>query len=120
MASKKAAGKLLSPFTNPCYEVSSRLFLFFFGFFYHNFMDFELLINSSDQALAAEFPRDFLGMSLPEQPNKYYFILRAHKIVLEADSSIQLIMDKLQSYKSRVALNFEVFSFTSLFNSIIL
>ncbi|XP_021276962.1 mediator of RNA polymerase II transcription subunit 20a-like isoform X1 [Herrania umbratica] len=64
-----------------------------------------------DQALAAEFPRDFLGISLPEQPNKYYFILRGHKIVLEADSSIQLIMEKLQSYKSRVALNFEGFQY---------
>ncbi|XVF35115.1 hypothetical protein REPUB_Repub18cG0116800 [Reevesia pubescens] len=46
-----------------------------------------------------------------EQPNKYYFILRGHKIVLEADSSIQLIMEKLQSYKSRVALNFEGFQY---------
>ncbi|XWS70082.1 hypothetical protein CRYUN_Cryun03dG0018600 [Craigia yunnanensis] len=61
-----------------------------------------------DQALAAEFPRDFLGMSHPVQPDKYYFILRGHKIVLEADSSIQLIMEKLQSYQSRVALNFDV------------
>ncbi|GMH04107.1 hypothetical protein Nepgr_005946 [Nepenthes gracilis] len=60
-----------------------------------------------DQALAAEFPRDFLGLSLPEEPNKYYFILRGQRIVLEADSSIQVIMDKLQSYKSRVSLNFE-------------
>lgn len=62
----------------------------------------------SDQSLAAEFPREFLGMSLPEQPNKYYFIIRAQRLVMEADSSIQMIMEKLQSYKSRVALNFEV------------
>ncbi|GAB4838023.1 Mediator of RNA polymerase II transcription subunit 20a [Ancistrocladus abbreviatus] len=60
-----------------------------------------------DQSLAAEFPRDFLGLSLPEEPNKYYFILRGQRLVLEADSSIQVIMDKLQSYKSRVSLNFE-------------
>ncbi|KAK8620052.1 hypothetical protein V6N13_066538 [Hibiscus sabdariffa] len=64
-----------------------------------------------DQALAGEFPREFIGISLPEQPNKYYFILRVNKIVLEADSSIQLIMEKLQSYKSRVALNFEGFQY---------
>ncbi|OMO67204.1 Mediator complex, subunit Med20 [Corchorus capsularis] len=64
-----------------------------------------------DQALAVDFPRDFLGMSLPEQPNKYYFILRAHKIVVELDASIQVIMEKLQSYKSRVALNFEGFQY---------
>ncbi|KNA21193.1 hypothetical protein SOVF_045270 [Spinacia oleracea] len=60
-----------------------------------------------DQSMAAEYPRDFLGISIPEQPNKYYFIIRAHRIVLEADLSIQTIMDKLQSYKSRVSLNFE-------------
>ncbi|KAE8731827.1 Mediator of RNA polymerase II transcription subunit 20a [Hibiscus syriacus] len=60
-----------------------------------------------DQALATEFPREFIGISLLEKPNKHYFILPANKIVLEADSSIQLIMEKLQSYKSRVALNFE-------------
>ncbi|KAI4335230.1 hypothetical protein L6164_013896 [Bauhinia variegata] len=63
--------------------------------------------NLRDQTLQAEFPRDFLGISLPEQPNKYYFIIRGQRIVLEADSSILAIMEKLQSYKSRVALNFE-------------
>ncbi|TYH36098.1 hypothetical protein ES332_D13G241200v1 [Gossypium tomentosum] len=64
-----------------------------------------------DQVLSAEFPREFIGISLPEQPNKYYFVLRFNKIVLESDSSIQLIMEKLQSYKSRVALNFEGFQY---------
>ncbi|KFK32325.1 hypothetical protein AALP_AA6G227300 [Arabis alpina] len=64
-----------------------------------------------DQANQAEFPRDFLGISLAEQPNKYYLTIRSQRIVLEADSSIQLIMDKLQSYKSKVALYFEGFQF---------
>ncbi|KAI4344589.1 hypothetical protein L6164_011797 [Bauhinia variegata] len=63
--------------------------------------------NLRDQTLQGEFPRDFLGISLLEQPNKYYFIIRGQRIVLEADSSILAIMEKLQSYKSRVALNFE-------------
>lgn len=62
-----------------------------------------------DPNAAAEYPRDFLGIALQEQPNKYYFILRGQRIVLEADSSIQMIMEKLQSYKSRVSLNFEGF-----------
>nr|GEU57481.1 mediator of RNA polymerase II transcription subunit 20A-like [Tanacetum cinerariifolium] len=62
---------------------------------------------TKDQSNASEFPRDFLGISLPDQPNKYYFVLRTHRLVLEADSSIQTIMEKLQSYKTRVALNFE-------------
>ncbi|KAJ0030665.1 hypothetical protein Pint_13477 [Pistacia integerrima] len=64
-----------------------------------------------DQSLAGEFPRDFLGISVPEQPNKYYFVIRAQRIVMEADSSIQNIMEKLQSYKMRVALNFEGFQY---------
>lgn len=61
-----------------------------------------------DQAMASEMPRDFIGMSLPERPNKFYFTLRNHRIVVEADLSIQNIMEKLQSYKSRVTLVFEV------------
>ncbi|KAK7363293.1 hypothetical protein VNO77_05429 [Canavalia gladiata] len=63
--------------------------------------------NLRDQSITIDFPRDFLGISLLEQPNKYYFIIRGQKIVLEADSSILTIMEKLQSYKSKVALNFE-------------
>ncbi|KAK9705534.1 hypothetical protein RND81_07G064300 [Saponaria officinalis] len=60
-----------------------------------------------EQSMVAEFPRDFLGISLPDQPNKYYFIIRGQRIIFEADSNIQTIMEKLQSYKSRVSLNFE-------------
>ncbi|KAG4929563.1 hypothetical protein GLYMA_17G050300v4 [Glycine max] len=63
--------------------------------------------NLRDQSVTIDFPRDFLGISMLEQPNKYYFIIRGQKIVLEADSSILLIMEKLQSYKSKVALHFE-------------
>ncbi|KAF8388741.1 hypothetical protein HHK36_025421 [Tetracentron sinense] len=65
----------------------------------------------SDQTTSAEYPRDFLGISLPEQPNKYYFMIRGQRIVLEADSTIQTIMEKLQSYKSRVSLYFEGFQY---------
>ncbi|XP_059634758.1 mediator of RNA polymerase II transcription subunit 20a-like [Cornus florida] len=64
-----------------------------------------------EQATASEFPRDFLGISLPEQPNKYYFVIRGQKIVLEAELTIQMIMEKLQSYKMRVGLNFEGFQY---------
>ncbi|XP_010557654.1 PREDICTED: mediator of RNA polymerase II transcription subunit 20a-like isoform X1 [Tarenaya hassleriana] len=60
-----------------------------------------------DQAAAYELPRDFLGISLAEQPSKYYFIISTQRIILEADASIQMIMEKLQSYKSRVTLYFE-------------
>ncbi|XP_057962545.1 mediator of RNA polymerase II transcription subunit 20a-like isoform X2 [Malania oleifera] len=52
-----------------------------------------------------------MGILLPEQPKKYYFVLRGQRIVLEADLTIQTIMEKLQSYKSRVSLNFEGFQY---------
>ncbi|KAM5547260.1 mediator of RNA polymerase II transcription subunit 20a-like [Rosa sericea] len=64
-----------------------------------------------EQALVGEYPRDFLGIALPEQPNKYYLIIRPLRIVLEADSTITMIMEKLQSYKQRVSLNFEGFQY---------
>ncbi|KAL3506410.1 hypothetical protein ACH5RR_031792, partial [Cinchona calisaya] len=55
-----------------------------------------------------EFSRDFLGISLQEQNNKYYFVIRRQRLTVEAaESTIQTIMEKLQSYKTRVALNFE-------------
>ncbi|XP_068660313.1 mediator of RNA polymerase II transcription subunit 20a-like [Aristolochia californica] len=60
-----------------------------------------------DQNAPAEYARDFMGLSLQEQPDKYYFTIRGQRIVLEADSAIQMIMEKLQSYKSRVQLYFE-------------
>ncbi|KAK6941305.1 Mediator complex, subunit Med20 [Dillenia turbinata] len=65
------------------------------------------VIRAQDQALTSELRRDFLGLSMHDQPNKYYFIIRAQRLVIEADLSIQTIMEKLQSYKMRVALNFE-------------
>ncbi|KAK2974960.1 hypothetical protein RJ640_009119 [Escallonia rubra] len=64
-----------------------------------------------EHANAAEYPREFLGVALPEQPNKYYFVVRQHRLVLEADLAIQTIMEKLQSYKTRVAIIFEGFQY---------
>ncbi|XP_024181009.1 mediator of RNA polymerase II transcription subunit 20a isoform X2 [Rosa chinensis] len=63
------------------------------------------------RGFGGEYPRDFLGIALPEQPNKYYLIIRPLRIVLEADSTITMIMEKLQSYKQRVSLNFEGFQY---------
>ncbi|KAL4195836.1 hypothetical protein AMTRI_Chr04g243080 [Amborella trichopoda] len=58
-----------------------------------------------------ECARDFLGISFQEQPNKHYFILRGQRLVLEADSNIQSIMEKLQSYRTRISLNIEGFQY---------
>lgn len=64
-----------------------------------------------DQSIGNDFPRDFVGISLAEQPGKYFLVIRGQRLVVEAESSIQMIMEKLQSYKTRVALNFEVRGF---------
>ncbi|OVA13377.1 Mediator complex [Macleaya cordata] len=64
-----------------------------------------------DQSAPTEYPRDLLGISLQDQPNKYYFIIRGQRIVLEADLTIQTIMEKSQSYKARVSLYFEGFQY---------
>ncbi|KAG4924065.1 hypothetical protein JHK87_049605 [Glycine soja] len=56
---------------------------------------FFLMERSFHQSVTIDFPHDFLGISMLEQLNKYYFIICGHKIVLEADSSILLIMEKL-------------------------
>ncbi|KAK7347865.1 hypothetical protein VNO80_22404 [Phaseolus coccineus] len=63
--------------------------------------------NLRGPSTAIDFPRDFLGISMLEQPNKYYFTIRDHQIVVEADYSILTIMEKLQYYQSRAALHFE-------------
>ncbi|KAK9149198.1 hypothetical protein Scep_007955 [Stephania cephalantha] len=65
-----------------------------------------------DQSMPlTDCPRDLMGISLQEQPNKYYFIIRSQQIVLEADSMLQMIMEKLQSYRSRALVSFEGFQY---------
>ncbi|KAF3643786.1 Mediator of RNA polymerase II transcription subunit 20a, partial [Capsicum annuum] len=59
------------------------------------------------QAKAVEFPKDFMGISLQEQPDMYYMIIRQQRLIMEAESSMQEIMEKLQSYKTRIAISFE-------------
>lgn len=60
-----------------------------------------------DLTVPTDCPKDFLGLALQDRPDRYYFIVRG-RIVVEADSAMLAIMDKLQSYKARVSLNFEV------------
>ncbi|CAN6905228.1 unnamed protein product [Brassica oleracea] len=49
--------------------------------------------------------------SLSRVVDQPIFIFRSQIIVVEADSSIQLIMEKLQSYKSKVSLYFDGFQY---------
>lgn len=64
-----------------------------------------------DQANQVEFPREFLGVSLPKESSKYYFLVRSQRIVVDADSSIQMIMENLESYKCKLSFYFEGFQY---------
>ncbi|XP_020110467.1 mediator of RNA polymerase II transcription subunit 20a isoform X2 [Ananas comosus] len=74
-------------------------------------MTFYRPMPRDSSAPPADVPRDFLGLALHDRPDTYFFILRAHRLVLHADASIQAIMEKLQSYKARVVFNFEGFQY---------
>ncbi|KAK6780158.1 hypothetical protein RDI58_022342 [Solanum bulbocastanum] len=54
------------------------------------------------------FPKNSLGVSLQEQPNKFYMALSRQQLVVEAESSMQTIMENLQSYRMKVAINCKV------------
>lgn len=58
----------------------------------------------------ADLPRELLGVALHDRPDLFFSIVRAAKLVLQADAAFPQVMEKLQSYKARVALNFEVTS----------
>ena len=47
-------------------------------------------------------------MSFSEAPEKYYFALRQEHMVVEADATMQAIMEKLQVYRNRLTILFEV------------
>jgi mediator of RNA polymerase II transcription subunit 20 len=55
-----------------------------------------------------DLPRELFGVALHERPGLYFSIVRAQRLVLQADAAFPQVMEKLQSYKARVALNFEV------------
>ncbi|XP_059276671.1 mediator of RNA polymerase II transcription subunit 20a-like isoform X10 [Lycium ferocissimum] len=104
MVLNKEDGKLLLASINPCLE---------------------------NKQMQWSFPRLFWEFHFKNSPTKYYFVIRGQRMILEAESSIQTIMEKLQSYKrqrmileaessiqtimeklqsykTRVALNFEM------------
>ncbi|KAG2635311.1 mediator of RNA polymerase II transcription subunit 20a-like [Panicum virgatum] len=58
-----------------------------------------------------DLPRELLGVALHERPGLYFSIVRAARLVLQADAAFPQVMEKLQSYKARVALNFEGFQY---------
>lgn len=66
---------------------------------------------SRDPSIPVDCARDLLGVAFSENPSKHFFILRADHMVVEADSNIQEIMEKLQTYKNRLTLLFEGFQY---------
>lgn len=55
--------------------------------------------------------RELWGVSFSEVPDKYYFALRQEHMVVEADATMQAIMEKLQVYRNRLTILFEGFQY---------
>nr|XP_004248919.1 mediator of RNA polymerase II transcription subunit 20a-like [Solanum lycopersicum] len=64
-----------------------------------------------EPANESEIPQIFLGVSLQEQPEKFYMALIRQRLIVEAESSMQTIMENLQSYKMKLAINCEGFQY---------
>uniref|UniRef100_A0A3Q7J6W2 Mediator of RNA polymerase II transcription subunit 20 n=1 Tax=Solanum lycopersicum TaxID=4081 RepID=A0A3Q7J6W2_SOLLC len=58
-----------------------------------------------------------LGASLHEQPNKLYMTLNRKRLVVEAQSLMQKIMENLLSYRMKVAIHCKEYSNTIPINS---
>ncbi|KAI4990573.1 mediator of RNA polymerase II transcription subunit 20a-like [Hordeum vulgare subsp. vulgare] len=67
--------------------------------------------GGAQQNQLADVPRELLGVALHERPGLYFSILRNQRLVLQADAAFSQVMEKLQSFKARVNLNFEGFQY---------
>uniref|UniRef100_A0A453KTG1 Mediator of RNA polymerase II transcription subunit 20 n=2 Tax=Aegilops tauschii subsp. strangulata TaxID=200361 RepID=A0A453KTG1_AEGTS len=67
--------------------------------------------GGAQQNLPPDVPRELLGVALHERPGLYFSILRNQRLVLQADAAFSQVMEKLQSFKARVNLNFEGFQY---------
>jgi hypothetical protein len=77
-----------------------------FNFSSHLFYVFVIV----DQGLPVDCARELLGVTFSEAPEKHYFVLRQEHMVVEADATMQAIMEKLQVYRNRLTILFEVTS----------
>ncbi|TMW81881.1 hypothetical protein EJD97_007492 [Solanum chilense] len=64
-----------------------------------------------EQANESEIPQIFLGVSLQEQPDKFYMTLIRQRLIVEAKSSMQIIIENFQSYRMKLAVNCEGFHY---------
>ncbi|KAH9321078.1 hypothetical protein KI387_015717, partial [Taxus chinensis] len=74
-----------------------------------NIVQYRPILKEENQRV--DCVREFLGISFEEQPDKHFFVIRSHHLVMESDSSLPSIFDKLQSYRKAITLNFEGFQY---------
>lgn len=67
--------------------------------------------NQREPVVPVDCARELWGVSFSEVPEKYYFALRQEHMVVEADATMQAIMEKLQVYRNRLTLLFEGFQY---------
>jgi hypothetical protein len=67
--------------------------------------------NVRDQALPVDCARELLGVTFTEAPDKIFFVLRQEHMVVEADATMQAIMERLQVYRNRLTVLFEGFQY---------
>ncbi|KAL2650518.1 hypothetical protein R1flu_018646 [Riccia fluitans] len=58
--------------------------------------------------LPQEAARELLGLTFSEVPNKHYFVLRGEHMVVDTHANMQNIMEKLQLYRNRLTIFFEM------------
>ncbi|XP_047048527.1 mediator of RNA polymerase II transcription subunit 20a-like [Lolium rigidum] len=80
-------------------------------FFYRPIARETAASGAQQQQQAPDVPRELFGVALHERPGLYFSILRNQRIVLQTDAAFPQVMEKLQSYKARVTLNFEGFQY---------
>ncbi|KAL2338778.1 hypothetical protein Fmac_013224 [Flemingia macrophylla] len=73
----------------------------------HACVTFYTPILRDERASFADLPQDFVGVLMMEQLNKQFFVMQSRWIVVEADSLILPLIEKLSSYKpkSYITLN---------------
>eukprot|EP00850_Spirogloea_muscicola_P007596 SM000039S14426 [mRNA] locus=s39:43955:45199:- [translate_table: standard] len=55
--------------------------------------------------------RDLFGVSFSAAPGSHVLVLRSERLVVECQSSVQALMEKLQLYRHRLSLLFEGFEY---------
>ncbi|GBG72221.1 hypothetical protein CBR_g11153 [Chara braunii] len=63
--------------------------------------------DAPSSAAEVSAAKELFGASFSELPRKYFFVLRQEFIVVEAATSIQAVMERIQLYLNRLSVSFE-------------